>query len=170
MVGPTVVFKVAIAVNGPGHIRRPLATLLALQLARHAEDQRQHHHQADLKEHGDADDERHQRHGPGDHPGRGVTQDGVGQALGGAGVGQDLAQHGTQRDHHADRAQGLARAVGQVLDDGHRLHARGEADANGNDQERQQRMHADARNNQCDQHQNAHQGGEQQLNVERRHV
>ncbi|MDT4837745.1 hypothetical protein FQZ97_714850 [compost metagenome] len=151
------------------HIGRPLETLLAFKLARHAEDQRQHHHQAHLEKHRNADDERHQRHGPRNQAGRGMAQDGIGQALRGAGIGQDLPQHGAERDHHAHRAQSLAGAVGQVLDDGRRFHAGGETDADGHDQQRQQWMHADARDDERHQHEDARQGGEQQLDVERRH-
>ncbi|MNQ47555.1 hypothetical protein D3C85_614020 [compost metagenome] len=115
-------------------VGRPFEALLAFQLARHAEDQRQHDHQAHFEEHGDADDERHQRHGPRNHADRRAPQDGVGQALGGAGICEDLAQHGAKRDNHADRAQRFTSAVGQVLHDGRGRHARGEADADRDDQ------------------------------------
>ena len=85
------------------------------RIASIGQQQNQHHHQAHFEEHRDADDERHQRHGPGDHARRGAVQDGVGQALGGARIRQDLAQHGAQGDHHAHRAQGLAGEEGAGL-------------------------------------------------------
>ena len=125
-------------------IGRALESGLAFQLARHAEDQRQHDHQADLEEHGDADDEGHQGHGPGDHAIGGVPENGFGDLLGDACIGQDLAQHGAQRDHDAYGAQRFARAVGQLLDDGFRIHAGGKADADRDDEQGQQRVQLDA--------------------------
>ncbi len=150
-------------------IGRALEAGLALQLLRHAEDQRQHHDQADFKEHGNADDEGHQRHGPGDHAGRGVFQYGCGNLLGDAYVGQDLAQHGPQRNHHAHGAQRLACAIAELLDDLGGRHAGGEAHADGDHQQGQQGVHLDARDDERDQQQHADQGGQQQLGIERGH-
>jgi hypothetical protein len=48
-------------------------------------------------------------------------------------------------------------------------HAGGEADADRDDEQGQQRVQLDARNDQGDQHQHADQGGQQQLNIERCH-
>jgi len=73
-----------------------------------------------------------------------VPENGFGDLLGDAGIGQDLAQHGAQRDHDAYGAQRFARAVGQLLDDGFRIHAGGKADADRDDEQGQQRVQLDA--------------------------
>ena len=147
------------------HIGRALKARLALQLACHAENQRQHDHQAHLKEHRDADDEGHQHHRPGDQPVGGAFEDHIGDLFGNASIRQDRAQHGAKGNHHPDRTQRLASTGEQVRNDTAGLHMGREAHANGHHQQGQKRVHLQARYDQRHQHQNTDQGGQQQLNI-----
>ncbi len=72
------------------------------------EDDGHHQHHAGFEEQRQAQDHGHRAHGPGDHACAAHFQQRGGDAFGSARTGQQLAEHGAQRQQHADIGQGLA--------------------------------------------------------------
>ncbi len=108
--------------------------------ARDDKHQRDQQHKTDLEEQRDAHQERGEHHGPLDlFLAEGADQ-GLGDLIGTAGFGHHLAEHRTQREDDADKAEHPAETVLEGLDDLVHGHARGQAEEAGGDDQRNERV------------------------------
>ena len=86
-----------------------------------------------------------QCHRPRQHPRRGVPDDGVDDLVGAAGVGEQFGEHRAEGDQDADACRGVAESLGERGQYGLEVLARDDADGEGAEDQRQERVQLDER-------------------------